>query len=91
MWLVRITEKRMFVLSWYTAFVARVEPSSFPTEQLSPIVSKPKNFNLMMNELQNCDHGKGTNKPPSGKMLHAGKGNYNNRTLKKQWIFAEKT
>lgn len=32
----------MFVLSWYTAFVVRVEPSSFPTEQLSPIVSKPK-------------------------------------------------
>lgn len=36
------TEKRMLVLSWYTALVANVESSSFSTEQLSPVHSKKK-------------------------------------------------
>lgn len=31
-----ITEKRMFVLSWYTALAANIGSSSFSTEQLSP-------------------------------------------------------
>lgn len=36
----KYTEKRMFVLSWYTALVTLVVSTSFSTEQLSPMEFK---------------------------------------------------
>nr|GME00266.1 hypothetical protein CDSM653_00781 [Ipomoea batatas] len=37
-----LTEKRMFVLSWYTALVVVAASSSFSTEQLSPVIITDK-------------------------------------------------
>lgn len=37
------TEKRILVLSWYTAFVAVIDLSSFSTEQLSPTIKSHVN------------------------------------------------
>lgn len=40
-----ITEKRIFVLSWYTALVATLHSMAFSTELLSPTITKKNESN----------------------------------------------